>query len=125
VKFTNIQRLVNLSASTLAFTWMMTDPTTYSRKRVLLFKEFQSLLIPAVIDQGDKTLDTDMGGTRCFTGCCSFFVYAECTGNSLRVLFVDGFAKIEFFVVLVWAGDRTNLCALAAACAFCLIYISG
>lgn len=66
-----------------------------------------------------------MGRTGGFTGGGSFLVDAESTGNGLGILLEDGFAEIEFFVVLVGAGDWADLGALAAARAFCQIYISG
>ncbi len=97
---------------------MVTDPATDSRKRMLFFKKLQCLVRPAIVDQGDKTLDTDMGRTGGLTGSSSFFIDTKGAWDCLRILFVDCFPKIESFVELVREGDRTDLCALATACAF-------
>jgi hypothetical protein len=97
---------------------MMTDPAANSRKRMLFFEKLQSLFVPAVIDQGNKTLDADMGRTGGLTGGGSVFVNAEGAGDCLRIHFIDCFTKIESFVVLVREGDRTDLFTLATARAF-------
>jgi hypothetical protein len=94
---------------------MVTDSTTDSRKRMLFLEKLQSLVIPAIVDQGNKTLDADMGRTGGFTGGGSFFVYTEGAGDCLRIQFVDCFTKIESFVELVREGDGADLFALAAA----------
>jgi hypothetical protein len=47
---------------------MMTDPATDSWKRMLFLEKLQRFVIPAIVDQGDKTLDADMGGTGGLTG---------------------------------------------------------
>jgi hypothetical protein len=66
-----------------------------------------------------------MGRTGGLAGGGSLFGYPEAAGNRLRILFENRLAKIEFFVVLVGVGNRTDLGALAAARAFCQVYISG
>jgi hypothetical protein len=94
---------------------MMTDPTTDSRKRMLFLEKLQRLVIPAIVNQGNKTLDTDMGRTGGLTGGGPFFVYTEGAGDCLWIQFVDCFTKIESFVELVREGDRADLFALATA----------
>jgi hypothetical protein len=66
-----------------------------------------------------------MGRTSSLAGGGSLFGYTECAGDSLRILFKNCLAEIEFFVVLVGAGNRTDLGALTAARAFCKVYITG
>jgi len=80
---------------------MVTYPAADSRKRMLFFEKLQSLFVPAVINQSNKTLNADMGRTGGFTGSGSLFVYTEGTRDSLWILLVDCFTKIESFVVLV------------------------
>lgn len=84
---------------------------------MLFLKKLQRLVMPAIVDQGDKTLNADMGRAGCLTGGGSRFINAECAGDCLRILFEDCFAKIEPFVILVRDGDRADLYALATACA--------
>ena len=85
---------------------------------MLFLEKFQGLFMPAVIDQGNKTLDADMGGTGGLAGCGSVFINTVGAGDCLRIHFIDCFTKIESFVVLVRERDRTDLFALAAARAF-------
>ena len=85
---------------------------------MLFFEELQGLFMPAVVDQGNKTLDADMGMTGGFTGGCSRFSNTVSTGDCLRIHFIDCFTKVVSFVVLVWEGDGADLFALAAARAF-------
>jgi hypothetical protein len=66
-----------------------------------------------------------MGRAGGLAGGCSLFGYAERPWYSLWILFENCLAGIEQFVVLVGAGNRTDFCALAAACAFCHVYKSG
>jgi hypothetical protein len=66
-----------------------------------------------------------MGRTGGLAGGGPFFGYAECPRDSLRILFENCLAEIEQFVVLVGAGNRADLGALAAARAFCQVYKSG
>ena len=123
MQLTDSQGLVDLGACTFAFTGVVANPATDSGERVLLLEKLQRFFVPAIVDQGNKTLNADMGRTGCLTGGSSLFVYAKASGNSLRILFEDCFSKIEFFVVLIRAGDRADLFALATARALCQIYI--
>jgi hypothetical protein len=66
-----------------------------------------------------------MGRTGGLAGGGTLFGYTKCSGDSLWILFENCLAKIEFFVVLVGTGNRTDLRALAAARAFGKVYISG
>ena len=72
----------------------------------------------AIVDQGNKTLDTDMGRTSGFTGGGSVFINTVGARDCLWILLEDCFSKIESFVVLVWEGDGTDFFALATARAF-------
>ena len=45
-------------------------------------------------------------------------------GNCLGILFKCGPAEVKFFVVFVGYGNRADLLALTAACAFGKIYIA-
>ncbi len=125
MQFPDGQGLVDLGACTLSFTGVMADPAANSGKRVFLLEEFQGFVIPAVAHQSDKALYADMGRTGGLAGGGSPFADAECAWNSLWVLLENGFSKIEFFVVLVGAGDGADLRALAAAGAFGEVYIAG
>jgi hypothetical protein len=57
--------------------------------------------MPAVIHQSDKSLDADVGRTSGLARGGSSFAYSECSWNSLWILLVYCFTKIEFFVVFV------------------------
>jgi hypothetical protein len=56
-----------------------------------------------------------MGRAGGFTWRSAFLIDAVATGDSLRILFVNSFAEIEFFVVLVRPDNGTDLSALATA----------
>lgn len=103
MQLTDGQRLIDLGAGTFPFAGMVADPAADAGKGVLVLEELQGLVVSAVIDQGDKSLNADMGRAGCLAGGCSHFVDAETTGDGLWILFVNCFAKIEFFVVLVGA----------------------
>lgn len=119
------QGLVDLGAGTLALAGMMTDPAADARERMLLLEELQGLVVPAVAHQRDKALDADMGRTSGLAGSGTLFAYPESSGNSLRILFENCLAEVEFFVVLVGTGDRADLRALAAARAFRQVHKAG
>ena len=125
MQFADSQGLVNLGPRTLTFTGVVADPATDSGERMLILKKLQRLVIPAVVDQGDKALDADMGRTGGLARRGSSFAYAESTGDSLWILFENCLSKIKFFVVFVGGRNGADLRTLAAAGAFCKVYITG
>lgn len=97
---------------------MVADTAADPGKGVFFFEKPQGLVVLTFSDQGDIALDAGMRRTGGLARGGTPFVYAECPRNGLGILFIDGLTKIDAFVVLVGKGDRADLGALAAACAF-------
>ena len=64
-------------------------------------------------------------GQVALQGAVPFLLIPKASRDSLRILFENCLAGIEQFVVFVGTGNRADLRALAAARAFCQVYISG
>jgi len=118
VQFPDGQRLVDLVSGTFTLAGVMADTAADAGERMLLLEEFQGLVVPAVIDQGDITLDADMGRTGGLAGRGSALADTETAGDSLWILFKNSPSKVNTFIVFVGKGNRTDLRAFAAACAF-------
>ena len=118
MQFPDGQLLVNVFAGTLTLAGMMADAAADTGEGVFLFEEFEGLVIPAILDQGDITLDADMGRTGGLAGRGSALADTETAGDSLWILFKNSPSKVNTFIVFVGKGNRTDLRAFAAACAF-------
>ena len=124
MQFPYRERLVDLGSGTFALTGMVANPAADAREGVFFFEELEGFIWPPVMDQGYESLDAHMGRAGGFTGGCPLFVNTKSSWNGLGVLLVDGFTKIESFVVLIGAGDRADLCTLSTAGAFVQVHIS-
>ena len=102
-----------------------TDTAADAGKRMVLLEEFQSLPVFARIDQGDETLNADMGRARSLAGRRAAFADGECAGNGLGILLESRLSRGKGLVVFIRNADGANLGAFAAAGAFGKINISG
>ena len=103
----------------------MAYPAADAGKGVVLLKQFQGFPVFTFIDQGNVTLNADMGRAGSLAGSGAEFADAEGPWNRLRVLLEDRFAFGQAFVILIGQGDGTNRGALTATGAFCQVDEAG
>jgi hypothetical protein len=125
VQFPDGQGLVQIIAGTDLFTGMMAYPAANAGEGVVLFEQFQGFLVFALIDQGDITLNTDMGRAGGLAGGCAALADTESAGYRLGILLEYRLAIGQAFVVFVGQGDGADLGTFSTACAFCQIYKAG
>jgi hypothetical protein len=104
---------------------MMAYTSANAGKGVVLFEKFQSLVIFALIDECNITLNTHVGRTGSLAGGGACFGNTESSGYCLWILFKDGFTFGKTFIIFVGKGNGADLHAFAAACAFGKVYETG
>ena len=114
----NADGLIDQIPRTDAFTRMVTDAAADSRKWVVLLEEFQCFAVFTGMDQGNESLNADMGRTDGLAGCCAPFRNGKSPGNRLCILFESRLSGGQRFVVFIWNADGADFGTFPAACAF-------
>ena len=125
VEFPDGQGVVVIAPGADAFAGMVADPAADARKRVVLLEEFDGFRVFALVDQGDISLDADMGRAGGLARGGAPFADGKGPGDGLGVFFIDGFSDGKAPVLLVRDFNGTDFGAFAAAGAFGKIYKPG
>jgi hypothetical protein len=90
-----------------------------------IHENFQGLTVFSLADQGDVTLDADMGRTGRLAGCRSPLRYRKSARDGLGISFVYGFSRSQSEVVFVRQVHRADFDAFPAPGAFAQVHVAG
>ena len=117
--------LIHFVAGALVLAAVITDATTDSRERIVLFDDAVCLGVPFFADEGDVALGALVDGTGVAAGRRAPFLDGVGVGRGLGVELVDGLALHQPGVKEVGHLHRADLGAIATTGAFIQVHEAG